>query len=275
MIYETTVLSEKYPDCTLTSYVCDINEELKIGPRRAVIVCPGGGYIYLSDREAEPIVRSYFGAGMNVYLLRYSVNEKAADFAPLIESALAVKYVREHASEHNTDPEKIFICGFSAGGHLAASCGILWNSAPVRAALGIDEGKAPEGINRPDGMILSYPVITGGEFRHVISINKVCGKDDPTEEERDVFSLEKHVDPTTPPAFIWHTFSDTAVPVENSLMLMNSFVKVKVPFEAHIYPSGSHGLALANEETCCLKEKLIVKQVQSWMPLSIEWMKTI
>lgn len=275
MIYETIQLSERYPDCTLTSYVCDINAEMKVSPRRAMIVCPGGGYSCLSEREAEPIVRRYFGAEMNVYLLRYSVKEKAADFAPLIQSALAVKYVREHAAEHNTDPDKIFICGFSAGGHLAGSCGILWNSKPVRDALGITEGKTPEGINRPNGMVLSYPVITGGEYRHAGSFKRLCGKDDPTDEERDVFSLEKHIDDTTPPAFIWHTVSDTCVPVENSILIMGAYAMKKRPFEAHIYPEGPHGLALATEETACFRDNYIIEHLQNWMDLSIAWIKTI
>ena len=275
MINKTITLSDKYPNCTLTTYVCDNDPFMKMPPRRAMIVCPGGGYRMLAPHEGEPIVRQYLAAEMNVYLLHYTLNEEAVDYAPLIQAALAIKYVREHAKEHNTDPEKIFICGFSAGGHLAASSGILWNSAPVRAALGIDEGKAPEGINRPNGMVLCYPVISGGEFRHKGSFCKLTGKDDPTDEDREPFWLEHHIDSTTPPVFVWHTNTDRSVPIQNSIILMGALAANKVPFEAHIYPEGVHGLSLGTVETSCQNPDNIVEHLQTWMGLSIRWIKTI
>ncbi len=273
MIYETIQLSEKYPDCTLTSYVCD--KSLPIAPRPAVIVCPGGGYCGIVAHESEVIVRKYFGAEMNVYLLRYSVGENAANYAPLIESALAVKYVREHSEEHNTDPNKIFISGFSAGGHLAAACGILWNSVPVRAALGIDEGRTPEGINRPNGVILSYPVITAGKYGHQGSFRMLTGKSEPTDEEKRPFSLEYHVDETTPPMFVWHTFTDNVVHIKNSIMLIDALTDHGVPFEAHIYPEGIHGLSLGTVASSGNRPQKVLEHVQTWMELSIRWVNNM
>ena len=273
MLHEKIKLSEKYPNCTLTTYVCD--GATKIAPRPAMIVCPGGGYRILAPHEGEPVVRQYLAAEMNVYLLEYTLNEEATDFAPLIQAALAVKYVREHAEAHNTNPDKIFIGGFSAGGHLAASCGILWNSAPVREALGIDEGKAPEGINRPNGMVLGYPVISGGQFGHLGSFKKLTGKEDPTAEDIRPFSLEYHVDSTTPPAFIWHTTTDRSVPIQNSILLMEALAANKILFEAHIYPEGVHGSALGTVETSEGIPERVVEHVRTWMPLCVKWIKTI
>ena len=243
MIYEKILLSEKYPDANLTVYVSGNPYTNFAEPRAAVIVCPGGGYSFVSPREAEPVVKKFFAEGYNVYLLNYSVGEKARDFAPLIEAALAIKYVRENAASHKTDPNRIFIIGFSAGGHLAASSGILWNIKPVRDALGITEGKAPEGINKPDGMILSYPVITGGQYRHKGSIANICGKADPTDEERDVFSLEKHVDATSA-RFIWHTVTDKSVPIQNTL-LIDAYVANSRPIEHTSTPQESTGFRFA------------------------------
>ena len=271
MIYETITLSEKYPDATLTLYVCDNSPELKMPPRPAVVVCPGGGYGGLSDREAEPIVRKYFAKSMNVYLLRYSVGEKAADFAPLIQAAMAIKYVRDHAEEHNTDPEKVYIVGFSAGGHLAASSGILWNHPRVRDAIGVTDGSAPEGINRPTGMILSYPVITMGEYTHKGTMQRVCGSKEPGEEIKNTFSLELHVDETTSPAFVWHTVTDQSVNIRNSLFLINAMTEAGVSYEAHIYPKGVHGLALCNKETWIGDVKFLVPEAEAWVDLSINW----
>ena len=266
MLHETFKLSEKY-GATLTTFVATDSAELNKTPRRAIIVCPGGGYQMLSDREAEPIARFYMAKGMNAFILRYSVNPHATNYAPLIEAALAIKHVRENAEKYNIDPNYVFIVGFSAGGHLAASTGILWNIPEVKEAL----GDAPEGIAKPTGMILSYPVITAGPKAHKGSIHRLCGTTTPTEEEADRFSLEKHVDETTSPAFIWHTFEDKTVPVENALFLASALKENNVPFELHIYPYGPHGLSLANEETSSGRPAMIVPHLQNWAELSYNW----
>ncbi len=268
MIYKALVLDERYPDATLTPYLH--SHTRKIDPiRPAMIVCPGGGYHNLASHEEEPIALYYLNAGMNTFVLRYSINEGAANYAPLIQAALSVKHVREHAEEYGIDPEKIFICGFSAGGHLAASCGILWNSRTVRDALGITDGISPEGINRPNGLVLSYPVISGMEYRHANSFRYLTGKQEPTDEERKPFSLEYHVDGTTPPVFVWHTFDDRVVSIRNTLLLLDALTEHGIPFEAHIYPHGSHGLAFANAQTT--GESGIDPHVESWAKLSVEW----
>ena len=171
MLYDKFILDQRYPDCTLTVYVSEDVPELKMPKRPAMIVCPGGGYSGVSGRENEPIVKCYFAAGFNVFALNYSVKENAVNFAPLIEAALAIKHVRENADKYNIDPDYVFICGFSAGGHLAASSGILWDIPEVKAAL----GECESAINRPTGMVLSYPVITSGPKAHAGSIDRLCG----------------------------------------------------------------------------------------------------
>lgn len=271
MFYHQFLLSEKYPDASLTAYVCD--KDTVSSPRPAIVICPGGGYEKLAPRESEPIVRRFFGEGFNCYLLRYSICEKAKDYAPLIEAAMAIKLVRERAAEDNTDPKKIYILGFSAGGHLAASSGTLWNIPEVRDAVGVTDGSAPEGINRPDGMILCYPVITAGEYTHKGSAKRVSGKDEPTAEDIQKFSLELHVDGTTPPTFIWHTFSDKTVPVQNTLMFANALSAAGIPFECHIFPEGVHGSALCNKDTCEGNEKLMIPHAECWTELAVKWIK--
>lgn len=271
MIYETISLWDKHPEATLTTYCISNTEELRMNPRRAVVVCPGGGYHFLSDREAEPIVFPFLAAGFNVFLLRYSIKPNAKDYAPLIEAGMAIKYVKENAEKYNTDPNYVFICGFSAGGHLAASAGTLWNIEPVRDALGITDGSAPEGINRPDGTILSYPVITATEKRHNGSIVNVSGSDTVTDEVIAAFSLEKNVNSTTAPAFIWHTFTDKTVAVENALLYAGALTAHGVPFELHIYPEGPHGLALCNEITAPDGGSRLSPHCEGWIALAIKW----
>ncbi len=265
MIHETIKLSPT--DATLTAYAYTPTGSLGF-PRRAVIVIPGGGYSFCSEREAEPIAKKFLGAGLNAFVLRYTVKEGAQNYQPLIQISLAIKHVRENAEKYGVDPRYVYTCGFSAGGHLSAWAGTCWNLPLLRPYL----GDAPEGINRPTGMILSYPVISAGEYAHRGSFNKLLGrKTDGTEPELDVFSLEKQVGPHTCPAFIWHTFTDQLVPVQNSLLMAEAMTAAGIPYELHIFPEGRHGLALANEETDCGRAEMNVPHVSCWIDLAVRW----
>ena len=270
MIYETIKLGD-FEEATLIPLCISNTAELNQTPRRAVIVCPGGGYRFLSDREAEPIALQFLAAGFATFILRYGVQENAANYRPLKQVALAVRYVREHAGDYNVDPAYVFTCGFSAGGHLAASAGVLWDSPVLDGLL---EG-APCDIARPTGMILSYPVINTGKWTHAGSAHNLCGTTEPTDEQRAAFSLEKHVKPTTSPAFIWHTYDDGIVPVQNSLLLAEALTAAGVPFEMHIFPHGPHGLALANEQTAKGTPAQINPAADKWVALAIRWARDL
>ena len=236
-------------------------------PRPAVIVCPGGGYRYTSTRESESIAMQYLAAGMQAFVLYYHCAPAVFPCA-LLELAKSVSIVRQHAAEWNIDPDKILVVGFSAGGHLAASIGCFWNQEFVYGPLGL----TAEDI-RPNGNILGYPVITSGEFAHRGSFDMLCAGLD-QEKYLALTSLENQAGPQNPPTFIWHTNEDQAVPVENSFLYVSALRKAKVPVEFHMYAHGWHGLSLANDETKCENDRAIPK-VQSWMELSIIWIKDL
>lgn len=266
MINEKVIFNEKYPHLKMSQYIHDE----ACDPRPAVVVFPGGGYTVLAPQEAEPVAQFYYDQGMNAFVLYYSVDDKAADHAPFIEAALAIKYLRENAEAHNTHPDKIVTCGFSAGGHLSGASGIFWNLPQIRDAVGVTDGSAPEGINRPNGMIMSYPVVSGIHYPLVDCFVKICGGDT-SKEKMGSFSLERFVDETTPPVFIWHSFTDTIVNIRHSQLLINAFLEKNVPFEAHIYPTGYHGCALATSTTASKPNP----HVATWGPLSVMWIKDI
>ncbi len=271
MTTHTCIPDHRYPDCTLTAYLHDPSAELAHPPRRAIIVCPGGGYFALSDREGEPIALAYFAAGLQVFLLRYSILDRATDHVPLIEGALAVKHIREHAVEYGVDPAYVFMTGFSAGGHLAAMCGTLWHSPIVEAAIGAEGSGMPAEIHRPTATVLCYPVISAYSGGYSISIENLCGGAAYMSERQDAFSLELHVDKTTSPAFIWHTSDDDSTPVKHSLLYAAALAANGVPFELHIYPHGPHGLSLATKETSCGHKALINPVCAGWLKEAIRY----
>jgi len=186
---------------------------------------------------------------------------------PLLDVSRAMCIIRENSDNWKVDKDKIAVCGFSAGGHLAASLGVHYDK-PYLDAAGIILGE-----NRPSAMILAYPVITMKEFAHKGSRDNLLGPN-PDEALINEMSLETQVSEKTPPAFIWHTVEDKSVPVENSLLFASALQKHKVPFELHVYPYGPHGLSLANKETDN-GNKGIYPHVSGWINLCIEWLDGI
>ncbi len=210
--------------------------------RPAIVICPGGGYSHVSPREAGPVAETYYAAGYNTFVLQYSCCEQAKAFRPLIQLAATVSHIRDHADEWLIDPGKIAVCGFSAGGHLAASLGTLFNDETFRNVFPVSSRI------RPDAMILGYPVILSNEWAHAGSIHTVSGQASPESKEYRYFGLDQHVDAETPPTFLWHTAEDPSVPVENSLFFAAALSAAKVPFELHVLPTGGHGMSLCTRE---------------------------
>lgn len=233
--------------------------------RPAVIICPGGGYCFTSDREAEPIALQMTAKGFHTFVLRYRVAPHEYP-AALLDLAESVKYIREHAKEWSLDANKIFVAGFSAGGHLACSLSVFWGKKWLAAQLNTENK-----LIRPNGCLLAYPVITSGSFAHRDSFQNLLGSQ--YEERIEEVSLEKQVNAQMPPVFLWHTFTDPLVSVENSLLLVDALRKYQIPTEFHMYPVGGHGLALATEETMLADGQCFQPECAGWIQLAADWIK--
>lgn len=252
-----TFSPDGYSDCKVEAWLHrhDSPDENLHLSHPAIIICPGGGYGAISARESAPVAEPYFAAGYNTFIVNYSVKEQAKDFRPLCQLAATIAHIRKNAAEYLTIPNQIAVMGFSAGGHLAASLGTLYNNDRFLKVFGRDEHI------RPDGMILGYPVITADdEFSQIHSIERVSGAKKGTAEYR-WFDLTNYVSSQTPPAFLWHTAADQLVPVENTLLFSMALSRHKVPYECHILPEGPHGMAV------CTKE------IRSYDPYNVRWVE--
>lgn len=218
--------------------------------RPALIVCPGGGYDHLSPREGEAPAMAFFAAGYNVFILHYSVGERAGELRPFRELAQTVSHVREHAERWHIRPDCIAVMGFSAGGHLAASLGAWWQTV------------APE--CKPNALVLGYPVITMGEFTHRGTREHVTAGN---ENLNEMLSIENSIKPTFPPCFVWGTVDDASVPMENSLLLVSALRRAGVPFEYHLFAHGEHGLSTCTQET-----ETPNPECAKWLELSQTWL---
>ena len=230
----------------------------------AVIICPGGAYFLCSQRESDPVAMPFLARGYQVFILNYSVGEKAKGFRPLMELSETVRILREKAKEYWIDPDKIAVCGFSAGGHVAASLGTMWNDPELLKVYDNQGGK-----NRPNAMILLYPVITADQFAHQLSIKLVSGCE-PGTPGYEYFSLDKRVSQDTCPAFLWHSMEDGVVPVENSIQMMTALHNAGVAVEAHFFPHGGHGMSVCTQETGSRHD-----YNARWMALALTWLDTL
>ena len=274
MLY-TKLYRDGNPDICLTTFVMDSIPGMIGGEvRPAVVVCPGGGYVHLSPREAENLAVLFNAHGFHAFVLEYSITKnpsyetvgKVLGKEPLMDASWALATIREHAEEWHLDPDRIAIMGSSAGGHLAAYLGTCWNDPEIVETLGIKEG-----ANKPNACLLNYPVLISGEFAHQGSLNQLIGPGRPQEDYLSV-SLDRYVGEHTPPCFLWHTMEDQAVPVQNSIIFSLALRKYGVPFELHVFEKGAHGLSTCQADVAGSPAG-INPETGKWMELCITFLR--
>jgi len=224
---------------TLTAYLA----EPAIATGAAMVICPGGGYGMLARHEGEHYARWLNEQGIAGLVLKYRLGSSGYHHpAMLQDAARAVRLVRARAGEWKLDRKRIGIMVSSAGGHLASTLLTHFDAGDATSSDAIERESS-----RPDLGILCYAVITMGHFTHQGSKENLLGKAPPAELVQNL-SNELQVTKDTPPCFLWHTYEDTVVPVENTLMFAEALRKAGVPFDLHIYQKGAHGLGLGSQE---------------------------
>ena len=232
---------------TLTPYLVE-NTTSKLRP--AILILPGGSYLYTSSREAKPVATAFNHGGIHAFVLDYTTfdkNEETTVKEMISEVNKAYNYIIGNAKRFQIDPSRIYIIGFSAGGHLAAE---VINKYP----------------NHYQKAILAYPALniniktdrTGKEVEFV----KRVFSNNPTNKVSD----------KNPPVFIWHTYEDETVPISGSIEYIQKLEQLKIPFEAHFYQKGSHGLSVATEVTSDVDNNKMDAHVATWTSLAITWL---
>jgi len=245
MIHKRINLKEEYPflknDVILESFCQSNYQETGIDrKRKTMIVLPGGGYQFLSDREGAYIASRFLGYDINAFVVYYSVAPHIEFPNPLSEVYAAIDYIKKHADEYTVDVNSIGIIGFSAGGNLAGNVAAHYND-PIF----MDMFKCDDKYLRVDACFLGYPVVVNDPaIAHMGSFINVSGND---KKLMDYYQFVDYVDENYPKTFIWHTCFDNCVPVQNAILLANKLAYKKVLFELHIYPDGDHGQSLANK----------------------------
>ena len=300
MKVEKIYLDKESESATLTTYVLDDSPEMLKGKNRpAIIICPGGGYFSCSDREAEPVALYFASIGYHAFVLKYTtynngplempdlsrpLPKKEISIYPrqIRELGQAMLLIRKNASKWHVDTERIGVCGFSAGGHVAGLYSTQFNEPVLTDYLGASKNDL-----RPAFAILGYAItdyhLLDADLErkknnpmdyHFMKASNVatCGTEVPDKELETKLSPVDHIDSETPPFFIWTTATDPLVTPLHSLKLATVLAENNISYEIHIFDQGSHGLSLASQAAASSKSQ-ISSVVSQWTNLCARWLE--
>ncbi len=240
---------------TITPYLCESN-----ATGAAMVICPGGGYGMLAPHEGNDYALWLNQHGVTCFVLKYRLGSNGYHHpAEFQDVTRAMRWVRAHADEFKIDAHRVGIMGSSAGGHLAATLLTHFDAGDTNSADPVERQSS-----RPDLGILCYALITMGEFTHQYSKGNLLGTNPPPELVK-LLSNELQVTRATPPCFLWTTFEDTVVPMENTMMFAEALRGKRVPFDLHIYQKGGHGMGL--------KDKAPFAHPHPWANDCLFWLK--
>ena len=206
---------------------------------KSIVIFPGGAYHHFGSLEGDVYAEYFNKAGYTCFVVKYRLCEGHHYPAQLADALKAVRFVRACAAEYNLKSDCIGVMGSSAGGHMAVMASTLFNE-PI-----FEDGEDRTISSRPDFSVLCYPVVTMLDpYVNACSRSNLLGDNADNEELRKHLSGELAINAETPPAFIWHTFEDVAVPLENSMLYASALRRFNIPFELHIYEKGGHGKGL-------------------------------
>jgi acetyl esterase/lipase len=295
MVSEIIKLYEDREDVTLTTYIIKSSQQTLNGQSRpAILICPGGAYLSCSDREAEPVALRFAAMGYHAFVLRYSVyfgNEvilpepgvkyEQRDHSihpnPMRDIAKAMLMIRKNADQWHVDPEKTALCGFSAGAHNCAMYSVYWHTPLIYAHFNIASD-----VFKPAAVILGYMLSDyyllrdqekSEDQKELFDLSNLAlaGVQVLDDETLDELSPALHVSDKTPPMFLWATAKDELVPVEHTTRMANALANCNIPFEAHIFENGKHGLSLSDQSSAYDLTQ-IDTDAAKWLSLAESWL---
>lgn len=266
MLHEIIKLKDHYnidTDAYLEVIIPYNNDVEKRYKSPGMVIVPGGAYVFVSLREADPVALKFAVEGYATFTLKYSTS--TAYPKPMLELAYTMDYLRKNANKYYLDVDKIGLIGFSAGGHLVASYGYLYNHSDFRKYHNLDSDAI-----KPNCIIASYPVISMNEYTHLDTRLNITGMDPYLME---LLSVEKHITPYYPPTFLWTTQKDTCVNWINSQLYLKALQENNVEHDYFFYPELDHGLSVI---TPLLYDKEILdnphmKGVSQWFDNAIKF----
>jgi acetyl esterase/lipase len=237
----------------------------------------------ITEKEAEPVALKLLSEGFCAFVLRYSIGAGEAAFpGPMIDIAEAILIVRENAGRWGIDPDRVSLCGFSAGGHAAAFFAATWQEDYLTKVLKIEPKRY-----KPNALLLGYPILNLKNFKEYneersvemktvleLMFGSIFGTDRPEEELLQSFSVSSKVTTSMPPVFLWTTSEDSYVALEDHLEFIKSLADNHILHEFHVFEKGEHGISLADRTTGLTGEQIgQIGNTHRWPELAIAWLR--
>lgn len=285
MHVEHIYLNEGLSESVLTTYIQDLPDYENIRNRPAVLILPGGAYISITEKEAEPVALKFLAAGYQAFVLKYSIGTGMAQFPlPIFEVAKSILLIRENAKRWGIDANDITICAFSTGAHLAGLYAASWQDSKI-----INELNVESKLLMPNAVVLGYPVLDLHRFQlkhsHDDSGMKpilemmfasIFGTIQPTQQQLEEWDVIKRINKHFPPTFLWTTLENALIDVEDSLNFTKALEEQHVPFEFHIFQKGIHGLSLGDQTVGFSDDSIKpFKNATKWFDLAITWLENL
>ncbi|HGK1484002.1 TPA: alpha/beta hydrolase [Streptococcus pneumoniae] len=263
------------------------NPEISFGvikKRPMILVCPGGAYVDLATKEGEAVALAFLALGYHVAVLRYrtfrinrdKVNPHAHFEGYVHDLMEAMNLIDDNREAWGIDGDNVFVCGFSAGGHLTGYLGENWADVDF---LSKHYPHKDASVFKPKGLLMCYAPTrfedikadSRGLSKEMIDLlyQAVFNRADEV-ALRPRLDLVNSVRPDMPPVFLWHTMADMVVPVKSALDFIQALLAHDIPCEAHFYQKGKHGLGIATRTHARFKSD-VNQSVQAWIELAHKW----
>jgi len=225
-------------------------------PRPLIVILPGGNYLFTTAREKRPVVDMFGEHGYHSVVLNYTtyLNDPSVTIGRLVDEVtelLAV--IHTGAAEWHINSSRIFLCGFSAGGHLAAAAGNRIGKKLLR------------------GIILCYPAM-GTEYIRGLGKPPLSNITRPRFVGLFAHRPITEINTKTPPTFLWHTARDMLVSSRGSIDYASRLLEMRVPCELHVYQHGQHALSVATAASARTRRG-INHHVATWASLACSWIE--
>lgn len=287
------------PYANLYTYILDKEISTDVYKKRpAVIIVPGGSYLFTATKEGEAVATRFLSKGYHTFVLRYStyfkdsirdlnnpppINKQSHYPLQLLELMESIRIIKENADKWYIDIDNIFVLGFSAGGHLTASIGTKWDTPSLLEKFQNITGNTD--FFKPKGIVLGYPMLNvenlkmnmienggqTGEFQSRYVNQALFGNKEPSNEQEYDLTIKNHVRPDMPPVLLWQTTDDPLTKSVDATEFVLEMIKKEVTCEYHLFEHGKHGLSVS-DKTYAKTEDDINVEVAEWLNLTFNWL---